>query len=184
MPDANARHYIPIRAFHPSIISSDRRAAHPVKELLKINLHPGDLSSRLSASGSLCFSLTTDDGQLTTVLVHPSRATVTNSLGARPPFVVHFRRKDEGELSSTMTATGYYPHLEVLRPVTGSRYLTDFPADGPIRPAKVPPNSFVKTNLPLSPLGRRICAPRSRKSVKNEDFTKDGGRGGAARYRT
>src|SRR5271157_1314847 len=61
-----------------------------------------------------------------------------------------------------------------------SRFFSHLPADTPVQPQKIQPNSFVKRNLPLTPTRRGIYAHYSRKSVKNEDFTKSGGGGGGA----
>ena len=58
------------------------------------------------------------------------------------------------------------------------RFFTHLPANTPVQPPKIPPNSFVQRNLPLTPTRRGTYARNSRKLVKNEDFTRRGVGGG------
>ena len=50
-------------------------------------------------------------------------------------------------------------------------------ASAPFRPPKSPPNSFVKTNLPVTPLGRIFCEHTRTYLQWNEDFRKKRGEG-------
>ena len=52
--------------------------------------------------------------------------------------------------------------------------------DAVFRPSKTLPNSFVKTNLPVTLLGTRICLQNPRNSMKTRNFRGEG-EGGAQR---
>src|SRR5271167_2025238 len=54
------------------------------------------------------------------------------------------------------------------------RIFAHLPANTPVQPPKIPPNSFVKRNLPLTPTRSRICAQNPAIFMKTRNF---GGRG-------
>ncbi len=57
------------------------------------------------------------------------------------------------------------------------RFSLPLPAQTSSHPQCAPPKSFVMKTLPLTPTRSRTCGRNSRKSVKNDDFTKKGGGG-------
>ena len=59
-----------------------------------------------------------------------------------------------------------------------SRFLARLPAKTPVHPQKVPRNSFVKRNLPVSPTGSRFCAESVAQVLYNEEFANIWGEGG------
>ena len=69
--------------------------------------------------------------------------------------------------------------MKVVRPVMGpvrSRFLAHLPAKASVRSPKIPPKSFIKTTLPVSPTRSRFCTQNDAISMKTR-IHGGGGRG-------
>jgi hypothetical protein len=104
-------------------------------------------------------------GILSVPLKHRPRSPITQNRDELAwcfqPLVVHYRRKDEGVLSSSKTAAGHLSQSSVgARPVTGhvcARFFVNLPADAPVHPFKISAKSLFWNVLHVTSLFLILC---------------------------